>query len=273
MRSFKHNFEDAFFEFSRVDAVAMERLTASPYVVNMYGYCGMTVSTEFVGGMKLAQRVDPLSSLDKLKLARQVAQGLADIHSVEGGTGLVHNDLNFANLVFPQHKDVPVLNDFNLAVLVLKNKYTGKPCPFTSHFPNPQWRSPEEQLLLPGEEDEADSTNSKLSSVPVLTNKIDIYALGNILFRFATGKSAWKRRKGHKLSGEEFVHLKRNGTMPPIRMPQRLWEDPPTVTMIDIMRECYSLDPNQRPTAQEIVATMDRAIAKFEGGETTKIMS
>ena len=109
--------------------------------------------------------------------------------------------------------------------------------------------------------------------MPVLTNKIDIYALGNILFRFATGKSAWKRRKGHKLSGEEFVHLKRYGTMPPIRMPQRLWEDPPTVTMIDIMRECYSLDPNQRPTAQEIVATMDRAIAKFEGGETTKIMS
>jgi hypothetical protein len=36
----QHQFEDAHFEHNRIDAVAMERLTSSPHVINIFGFCG-----------------------------------------------------------------------------------------------------------------------------------------------------------------------------------------------------------------------------------------
>ena len=42
----EHTLQDRYFEFSRVDSLAMERLTSSPYVMGAYSFCGVSVVTE-----------------------------------------------------------------------------------------------------------------------------------------------------------------------------------------------------------------------------------
>lgn len=251
----------------------MERLTGSPNIINMYGFCGMTVLQEFAG-RELAHVVDggKLNSLEKLKLGRQIAQGVADIHSIPGDSGdeyahspsLVHNDINLANLVFTADGR-PVLNDFNIAILLMKHKTTGETCPFYSHFPNPQWKAPEEQVV-------DDDNNNSENNLPIVNSKIDIYALGNIFFRLVAGASPWKQPDADRLYPEEQKEVSRlkrfNGTMPTI--PDAVLgsateeNDPSLAAIVEAMRLCYRFDPVDRPTAAELVAFLDRAIARVQ---------
>jgi serine/threonine protein kinase len=265
----EHNMEEAFFENNRIDAVAMERLTASPGVVNIYALCGMSVVTEYAG-KELADVAKHLNSSQILDLAVQVAQGLADVHSIDGPDqppSLAHNDLNLANLVLtPDNR--PVLNDFNIAILLMKHKETGKTCPFVSHFPNPQWRGPEEQVYS---EDESDI------NPPIVTEKIDIYALGNVFYRLAVGSSPWKRPGAKKMTREEKdkdARLKRiNGTLPAIPEDILSSPDPAIQALLQAMRQCYQFDPLKRPTAAQVVASLSRSSASIRAGYGRRLVS
>jgi serine/threonine protein kinase len=268
--------EEASFESNRVDAVAMERLTTSPGVVNLYALCGMSVVTEYAG-KELADVARHLSASQRLDLAVQVAQGLSDVHSIggnkddDGGRGvrpsLVHNDLNLANLVLtPDNR--PVLNDFNIAILLMKHNETGETCPFASHFPNPQWRGPEEQVNSEYESD---------THPPIVTEKIDIYALGNVFYRLAVGASPWKRPGAKKLSPEEKVdvaQLKRtNGTLPAIPDDITNSPDPAIQALLQAMYSCYQFDPLKRPTAAQVVTTLSRSSASIRAGSYGRRLS
>jgi serine/threonine protein kinase len=260
--------EEAFFENNRVDAVAMERLTASPGVVDIYALCGMSVVTEYAG-KELADVARHLNASQRLDLAVQVAQGLADVHSIggnndDGGRGvrpsLVHNDLNLANLVLtPDNR--PVLNDFNIAILLMKHNETGETCPFASHFPNPQWRGPEEQVNSEYESD---------TRPPIVTEKIDIYALGNVFYRLAVGASPWKRPGAKKLSREEKIEVARlkrtNGTLPAIPNDIINSPDPAIQALLKAMYSCYQFDPLRRPTAAQVVTMLSRSSASIHAG-------
>jgi hypothetical protein len=253
LRTFKleHTYEEAFFENNRVDAIAMERLTKSPYVINMFGFCGMSVATEYAG-QNVGQVVDTLDPLDKLELAKMIAQGVNDVHSIGGEVSLVHNDLNFGNILIGKNHSRPLLNDFNIAVLMMKRNDTGEACPFTSHFPNPQWRAPEEQV------DEHGLTSALLSE------KIDIYALGNVLYRFAVGHSPWKRTDGHSLTPEQRLDIAtrkmKEGALPEVPDEVRNSQEPATMALLSIMRECYQHKAELRPSAKEIVDRLQTAI-------------
>jgi serine/threonine protein kinase len=249
-----HSFQERYYEDTRVDAVAMERLTASPYVVRIYGYCGLSIVQEF-GSKVLSQVLDDgkMKADQKLALALQIATGVADIHSIRGDDGrfsapsLVHNDINMANMLFTRDNR-PILNDFNIAILVMKHNQTGESCPFYSNFPNPQWKSPEEQVV-DGEEIEP----------PIVSEKIDIYALGNVLFRLAVGSAPWKRPDAERLHSYEkaaLVQLKRyNGSLPivPHTVLENAKVDPALERLLAAMRLCYSFNPAERPTANQIV--------------------
>lgn len=145
------------YENHRKDAVAMEQLTASPHVMDVYGFCGHSVVTEVAlgdssillkRGMNRNKKDDDdyyghpkeeqtlLSSFERLVIARDVAQGLMDIHrgrtsvvtrddenSYGGGevdvesnkVVMVHNDINPANVVTVEGGRLK-FNDFNLVV-------------------------------------------------------------------------------------------------------------------------------------------------------------
>jgi serine/threonine protein kinase len=263
--------EEAFFENNRVDAVAMERLTASPWVVNIYALCGMSVITEYAG-KELADVAKHLNASQRLDFAVKVAQGIADVHSIDGDNkndnddggrvrpSLVHNDLNLANLRLTRDNR-PVLNDFNICIFLMKHNETGETCPFASHFPNPQWRGPEEQVYSEYESD---------THPPIVTEKIDVYALGNVLYRLAVGASPWKRPGSKKLSREEkdeTARLKRtNGTLPAIPDDIVNSPDPAIQALLQAMHLCYRFDPLKRPTAAQVVTALSRSSASIRAG-------
>jgi hypothetical protein len=225
----EHAFEEAYYEHQQVDAFVMERFTSSPNILDMYSNCGLTVVTEFAG-LQLSRVVDKLKRPDRLKLAKQVTKGVATLHEA----GVIHNDLNQANVGYSELKRAPVLFDFNIAIL-------GKECPFESKYANPQWRAPEEQELG-----------------ALLTEKVDIYALGNILFRFAVGSTPW----GPKLTSEEKVIIAdgkmRHGLLPPF--PLEPANDTATQALLHIMYQCFAYDPRKRPSANRVLAMLHSAI-------------
>lgn len=266
----ERGFEEKFYEDQRIDAIAMERLTGSPRIINMYGYCGLTVVQEFAG-RELSHVISQgqFTSLQNLKLSKQIVQGVADIHYIPNddgdstGVALVHNDLNLANLVFTED-DRPVLNDFNIAILMMKHNETGETCPFYSHHPNPQWKSPEEQVdadAVPGE------------NLPIVDEKIDIYALGNVFYRMAVGGSPWKRPNAERVENSEklvIAKLKQsNGTMPTV--PDAVWKnaehDLALATLLEAMTQCYRFLPADRPNATALLQLLDGGIVAAERKE------
>ena len=252
---YQHTFQERYFEFSRVDALAMEQLTSCPFVMGIYGFCGMSVITQ-AGKEQLGPLVKKLSPRNKLIVAIQVASSIAAVHEIDGvgkPVSLVHNDVNIDNIFWGGHG--PLLNDFNIAVLMMKDKHTNTSCPFTGHFPNPQWKAPEEQLEISKQ----------------LTEKVDIYGLGNLLFRFATGSVPWTEFASSvdvsltREQKQKIAYLKSvNGATPSV--PKEILEsdDPYIKVILEAMKLCYKFNPHERPTARGLVRFMEMSLEELE---------
>lgn len=162
-----HTFEENFYEKHRIDALGMERLTSSPHVINIYGYCGQTVFNELADGRSLGKLADKSTYLERLDIAIDVAEGIAAVHGIDGEdeyASLVHFDINPGNVI--SIGGTLKLNDFNISVWRKWNSKTQKPCTFPPIFPNPQWRSPEEA-----------------KKTLYLDEKVDVFSMGHIFFR------------------------------------------------------------------------------------------
>jgi len=252
---YEHNFESAFFETNRIDAVAMERLTSSPHVMNIYGYCGMSAMTEYGEG-DFKPLIDSATPLEKLKYARDVASGLAATHYMDGydrNLTMVHNDLNPSNVMV--NNGTVKLNDYNIGILMTWHKDEHRLCRFhNKDFANAQWRAPEEQFV---DDEPADEAH---------TEKIDIYALGNIFFRIIAEHDPWKEYKidGRIYPAErnQIAKLKRHDGQLPKYLDKPEIEtstDPAIVAIRSEMMKCYKHKPEDRPTAIEIESQLSKA--------------
>jgi len=149
MLHFHRQFDRESFEAHATDIIVMDRLTASPYVVDAYGFCGQSVVTEFAksSGRDYVKRYD-IGSRDRLRIARDLARGLADIqalqalphvamvanattvtvergYAVDGQAPTIpivfaHNDITIANTVMVGEKIK--WNDFNIGVFMRKER-------------------------------------------------------------------------------------------------------------------------------------------------------
>ena len=132
------------YEYSRMDAMVAERLTASPRVFDIYGFCGLSIVSEFFehgdieplavpnqGSLtdeeKQQLKEGPLhvfndiSPSEKLRMSLQMAEGIADIHGNAGGV-IVHQDVQLSQFLFNSDKSILKLNDFNRAGKQLESK-------------------------------------------------------------------------------------------------------------------------------------------------------
>ena len=143
-------FDRESFEAHATDIMVMDQLTASPHVVNAYGFCGQTVVTEFaeLSGRDFVKRYD-IGSQERLRVARDLARGLADIQALQplphdtyistssdnntdtdtGGTYddtpdipivFAHNDITIANTIMIDGRIK--WNDFNIGVFMREKK-------------------------------------------------------------------------------------------------------------------------------------------------------
>lgn len=244
-----HRFEERHYEHDRIDAVAMERLTASPHVIDIFGFCGHSVMTEFADGKSVGELADKAKKkrLKRLEIARDIASGLADIHDIDGdGTAsLVHYDINPANVVSIGGR--LKFNDFNIAVMRTRNETSGEMCGIPSQYPNPQWRSPEEAK---------NSDN--------LTEKIDVFSMGHIFYRLICGHGPWNKiEPGGKPDNEVLNEKVKNGTLPFVPEDVLRDQNPEVVAIREAMFMCYTYDPVKRPSAKEIMHHLQKSLDKL----------
>ena len=92
----ERDFIEEYYELHRRDALAMERLTFSPYVLDIYGYCGQSAINELanfgIEGMSSLEKIarsfrgmDDIESVSKIKLqlASMLSSQVHIIHSSE----------------------------------------------------------------------------------------------------------------------------------------------------------------------------------------------
>lgn len=232
---------------SRKDAVAMERLTKSSFVVSSYGYCGISVAVEKVGITKKDAFYN-MTSREKLGVAIKIAKGLKDVHSIDdrGRPSLTHNDLQFSNIVFTPDSR-PLINDFDRGVMLKKHSRTGETC-LSARTPSPL-SAPEEQFY-------SDYENTGVEPpAGVLKDRIDIYYFGNVLFELAVGRPPWKN-SAQKLTSKEAAVLKIKGELPIVPAHIKNSTDSAIQTMLKVVEACYRYDPKERPSAGEVVAML-----------------
>lgn len=281
------DFLGEYFELHRRDAVAMERLTQSPYVMDIYGYCGQSAVTELAfleKGINDLYRLstglrgidNPYVTKSKLQIAAMTALGLAHIHGagrvdsvngIEKNTSrerqerhntIVHYDINPRNVIITS-SGRPKLNDFNVAEFLTWNPKTKTPCGFQSRLHEPWWRAPEEMILY-----ENTTANGITEIYPELklTEKVDIYSLGNTLYVLLTGtepRGKENKHQRHKRVSNEVAR----GYLPSFG-DYEASSNPSTVAIREAIAACWEKDPRKRPTAEAIAQGLFAALDRME---------
>jgi serine/threonine protein kinase len=262
----EREFLEEYYELHRRDAVAMERLTHSHFVMNVFGYCGQSALNE-LANFKYVTSLEQLDRrlrgkeymgsailLLKLKLATSIAVGVAHVHEVKLDNnsglsfpaGMVHYDLNPRNIAITRGGK-PKLNDFNIAEFLKYDPTTNETCGFQSRLHEPWWRAPEEM---------------DLSHKSIVNEKVDIYALGNILFHILTTHSP--RGKLQRDRMDEVRVTVRAGVRPELSKLYTKSKDPVVVAFREAMDMCFEPNPAMRATAREVSDRLFDTLAELK---------
>jgi serine/threonine protein kinase len=278
------------FDRHRRDALVMEQLTANPYLVDVFGYCGNSILTESLsvtlydaivrGGILVDDDSDDVQAVrdgndnnntvkqkqqnrsigpartnvtrtDRLHWAIDVAKGVQALHE----HGIVHADLHDPERRERQRRRIKI-NDFNRCrFLAVRQNDTTTRCPFRIPSAPGKQRSPEEY------------------DFQQLTDKMDIYATANLLYAIFTRKRPW----GDFASAEAKRRIT-SGYLPPMdhhyynggvddddedKLANKKNNDNDSVVdpaFVAITHRAYALDPMDRPNATELVAALEQLL-------------
>lgn len=248
------------YEFVRMDALIMERLTASPRIVDIYGHCAVTVLTEYLPKeldgyavpiqsrkrqMANLERIkgkndtQPLNKLDadaKLDISLQMAEALADLHGYKDGV-IVHDDIQLPQFLFSGENKIK-LNDFNRGEAMLYDETAGEYCRYKNGPGGGDWRAPEEY---------ADDK---------LNEKIDVWSFGNNVYSVLTGLWVYYWEDDYK-EIKKLIQDGKKSPIDPIYRSRSFIEG----KLADIIEKCWTEDPDKRPSIFEIVDDL-RAVKK-----------
>ena len=241
----EHDVDARNFDRHRRDALVMERLASSPYIVTMYSFCGNTVFTEFIGEtldevIKNNRTVYPSRNTPRarLKLALDVAKGIQALHEVDGGP-IAHTDIQSEQFLVDESGRVK-LNDFNRCRFVAHRNETGEPCVFRIPTAPGAFRSPEEYEYLG------------------LSEKLDIYSTTNVLYEILTGYEIWEDDRVSKIRAKVL-----NGEKPPIPS-EYLQPGSPDAGLVTLIGLGHEKSPDQRINASQMVAGLESLLRANE---------
>lgn len=238
------NFDLRNFDRHRRDAVAMDQLTASPLVVDMYAYCSNTGIFDWGEGGDLTtifQRNPDISEHELLQIAYNVSMSIHDAHHFDdqGRATMAHTDIKPDQFLFQD--GYYRLTDFNRVRFLSWNKEENKECGFKVQKNGGLWRAPEEYAYK------------------IETEKVDVYSLGNVLFFLLTGQNPWK---GRPL--KDVYEKVKNGERPPI--PEEFQDSNEIFDryMIQAMQMAWTQERTERPGAFEVAQKLKEGIDEYE---------
>eukprot|EP00980_Cylindrotheca_fusiformis_P021774 scaffold8600_cov111-Cylindrotheca_fusiformis.AAC.6 len=241
---YENDYTDRNFDRVRRDSLITERASSSPYVVNIFSFCGFSQVTEFGEEGNLDDVIyDYYSHLEahqKIQIATQVAQGLADVHDLDGDgiSSISHGDVATKQYILIDGRFK--LNDFNLGRFIRWNPILRKACPYTVGNNNGKFRSPEEYEYLPE------------------TAAIDVWALGSILVELLTGTYVWAGYTATTARAEII-----EGELPPILSDFENSTDPVDQVLLKAIDLCYVYEPSDRPKAGVVVDFLKKEAKKL----------
>ena len=247
----EHSIDQRNFDRHRRDSLVMERLTSSPNVVSIYGFCGNTVLTEH-GGMTLDEylysddenenenvnltenrfgKYDRNTPQGKVELALEVMKGVKALHDIEDGP-IIHADIQSKQFLLDPMEGVKI-NDFNRCRILPKNNSTGEICKLRIPSAPGGNRSPEEYELMK------------------INEKIDIFSTAHVLYGILTGQ-----RPFNNMIRKDMKRNVMKGEKPEI---SKEFRKPSTVdaALADIVDNAYSFDPEERWSAATIIEKLE----------------
>lgn len=272
MLRLEREYLEEYYELHRRDAVAMDHLTFSPYVMNVYGYCGQSAINELAD---FKPEINSLEQVDrrlrgqhtngvlllKLRLALSVSLGLYHVHyGIPGNPwehgdkeltirpSMAHYDINPRNIAII-HDGSPKLNDFNIAEFLRYPRHDekGKTCGFPSRLHEPWWRAPEEMNLN--------------STKTIVDEKVDIYALGSVLFHILTTHAPRGKMQKERMDGVRKDVI--NGIRPNLMEPFASDPSPIVQAFREAMALCFHDDPRKRGTSGAVATIFHEALEEI----------
>jgi len=241
---YEHDWEDRNYDRHRRDALAMERLSSSPHIVDIYSFCGNSGFTEYseegdlddllwntrpASKRKNSEVGALLSPLNKVKIALQLAMALADVHNIdkEGVASIAHTDITSGQFIMVG--GIFKLNDFNRCRFIRWNKWTGQPCGYKVGRNPGKFRSPEEYRY------------------DKQTEMVDVYSMGNIYYQILTYETPFAGTK--EKAAKKMIM---DGERAPVPKEIEESEDPFIQLLLEAMRLCWIQDKNKRASARDI---------------------
>lgn len=244
--SSKLDFDARNYHRHRVDAISYERLTSSPYVMNIYGYCGQSGIFEYAPDGDLSDALandngkNNLSKEERFKAAVEVARSVSDLHNFNGRVpAIAHSDIWHSQFVKTK-RGVFALSDFNRAQFLYWNSTSNEgSCPYYyQHSNGYPFRSPEEYKY------------------EAQTEKIDVYSTGNIFFSLLMDKWPYEelyKEKNTAVVSKLITKGKRD------KLSKELLEsaDPIDVALKTAMEMCWEQDWKRRASAKDVANYLD----------------
>ena len=245
---YEYPFHQREYEIHRVDALISQHLTSSPYILDIYGYCGMSaLYEEATRTVKYAAREDvKLDEATKVRWAYEIAKGISDIHSIDYSLGnnatIVHFDLKPDNILITKDGKAKI-SDFNDSRLRKWNKTSGEPCPLYNNPYPLYWGNGFKPVEVAAR------------GYPRLDEKADVFGLGALLFMVLTGKGPYSGQEKDELS-----KVMASGMLPefPKQYDTTKTKDlsDEVLAIIRAIQLAMKLDPKERPTSTEVVGML-----------------
>lgn len=250
-------FNEDEYEKNRHDSLVMERLTGSPYVPDIYAFCGTSQLVEYADKgtvhdlvKRMRQGRIQVSSIIRLKVAYQIARAFADLASV----GVAHNDVCCHQLVLIDEGNGDgasyKLNDFHLSKFLKKDTKSneeGKACNEPVPYCMQKIFSPEQY-------------QAKADGGTVALDKSEVYNMGNILYYLLTldwiypGVSDVDVRQ-RLIRGERSPYPDRIKTS----------TDAAELALRDAIELCWTHDPIRRPHSSVVADYLWKKIVDIDG--------
>ncbi|ETO10875.1 hypothetical protein RFI_26503 [Reticulomyxa filosa] len=213
-----------------------------PNVLRYYGFCQkpLCLVMEYMDGGSVQEYLHhdspqsiQISSLQRLKIAKQVALGINHLHQ----HNIVHRDIAARNLLMKNPKTHPgdfviVISDFGMSQIMNEETYNNT---YTSIGPL-KWMAPE-----------------TLNEHPRFSTKSDVYSFGITLWELLTGQEPYADIDPLNAAVQVVV----------AQLRPTLYEFI-DVKIQSLLKRCWDNDPSKRPDFPEIILLLEKIIEREE---------